>query len=178
LTNSDYIPQRLFYNDCAAACDIEKATMFNNYFYSVFTSSGTTSPVDNTVDINVEQQIVCITISECDTYEAFSSLNPCKALGMDDIGPRVLKSCAVFLYKPFHYLYNLILRQHCLPLEWCIHCIVPIFKSGDKSSVSDYRPVYTCIVQFFKGVGTTDLRQDNWTCLQTTFLFAAWLSQK
>ena len=30
----------------------------------------------------------------------------------------------------------------CLPLEWCTHCIVPIFKSGDKSSVSNYRPVF------------------------------------
>jgi len=72
------------------------------------------------------------------SYEAFSSLNPCKAVGMDDIGPKVLKGCAISLYKPFHYLYNLILRQ---PLEWCMHCIVPIFKSGDKSSVSNYRPV-------------------------------------
>ena len=111
LTKSDYTPQRLFYDDCAAACDIEKATMFNNnYFYSVFTSSSTTSLVDNTMDTN-------------------------------GIGPKVLKGCAVSLYKPFHYLYNLILRQHCLPLERCIHCIVPIFRSGDKFSVYNYRPV-------------------------------------
>ena len=79
--------------------------MFNNYFYSVFTSGSTTSLVDNTMDTNVEQQIVSITISEHDTYEALSSLNPCKAVGMDDIGPKVLKGCAISLCKPFHYLY-------------------------------------------------------------------------
>jgi len=105
LTKSDYIPQRLFNNDCDATDDIDKATMFNNYFYSVFTSSSTTSPVHNTMDTNVDQQIVSITVSEHDTYEALSTLNPCKAVGIDDIGPKVLRGCAISLYKPFHYLY-------------------------------------------------------------------------
>ena len=99
------------------------------------------------MDTDVEQQTVSITISEHDTYKALSSLDPCKAVGMDDIGPKVLKGCAISLYKPFYYLYNLILQQHCLPLEWWIHSIVPIFKSGDKSSVSNYRPVSSNVLE-------------------------------
>jgi len=27
------------------------------------------------------------------------------------------------------------------PKDWCTHCVVPIFKSGDKSSVCNYRPI-------------------------------------
>ena len=27
------------------------------------------------------------------------------------------------------------------PAEWCLHCIIPIFKSGDKSLVQNYRPI-------------------------------------
>ena len=28
-----------------------------------------------------------------------------------------------------------------LPKEWKLHCIIPIFKSGDKSLISNYRPI-------------------------------------
>ena len=35
----------------------------------------------------------------------------------------------------------------CLPSEWQIHCIIPIFKAGNKNSVSNYRPIsLLCIV--------------------------------
>jgi len=90
------------------------------------------------MDTNINQQIVSVRISEHDTFQALNSPNPCKAVGIDDIGPKVLKGCAISLYKPFHYLCNLILQQHNLPTEWCIYCIVPIFKSGDKTSVTNY----------------------------------------
>jgi len=33
------------------------------------------------------------------------------------------------------------LRKHVIPTDWHIHSIVPIFKSGDKSLVSNYRPI-------------------------------------
>jgi len=107
-----------------------------------FTSSSTSSPpVDNAMDTNINQQNVSIRISEHDIFQSLNSLDPCKAVGIDDIRPKVVKGCAVSLYKPFHYLYNLIIRQHNSSTEWCIHCIVPIFKSGDKKSVTNYLPI-------------------------------------
>ena len=33
------------------------------------------------------------------------------------------------------------LSQQCILEEWCIHCITPIHKSGDRSSVKNYRPI-------------------------------------
>ena len=33
------------------------------------------------------------------------------------------------------------LSQQYVPEEWCIHCITPIHKLGDKSSVKGYRPI-------------------------------------
>lgn len=82
--------------------------------------------------------IVC---SESDVLEALYDLDPSKAKGIDGIGPNVLKHCALALYQPLHHLFNKSLVDHCLPTEWRIHNITPIFKSGDRACVSNYRPI-------------------------------------
>ena len=72
---------------------------------------------------------------------ALTSLNPTKAGGIDGIGPRLLKFGTTALYQPIHYLFSLSLSQQYIPEEWRIHCITPIHKSGDRSSVKNYRPI-------------------------------------
>ena len=68
-------------------------------------------------------------------------------MGIDGIGPKVIKYGALALYKPLHHLFLLILSQHYLPQDWRVHLITPIFKSGDKTSVCNYRPIsLLCIV--------------------------------
>ena len=52
-----------------------------------------------------------------------------------------MKICALSLYQPLHHLFSLSLSQKYLPLEWRTHLIKPIFKSGDKSSIRNYRPI-------------------------------------
>ena len=52
-----------------------------------------------------------------------------------------LEHCALALYKPLHHLFLLSLSQHYLPSDWRTHLIFPVFKSGDKSSVCNYRPI-------------------------------------
>jgi hypothetical protein len=88
-----------------------------------------------------------IGLSEMDVFDAFSSLDPSKLMGVDGIGPKILKHCALALYKPIHHLFLLSLSQHYLPTEWRLHLITPIFKSGDKSSVRNYRPIsLLCVI--------------------------------
>ena len=66
---------------------------------------------------------------------------PSHPLGIDRIGPHVLKHCALALCQPFHHLFSLCLSKHYIPEEWRIHLIIPIFKSGDRSAVKNYRPI-------------------------------------
>ncbi len=66
---------------------------------------------------------------------------PSKPQFPDCIGPRILKTCSLALYPVVHHLCKMSLASCKLPKEWKLHCIIPIFKSGDKSLISNYRPI-------------------------------------
>ena len=72
---------------------------------------------------------------------ALRSLDPSKAMGSDGISPKLLKNCALGLYQPLHHLFSSSLLQNYLPSEWRTHLIKPIFKSGNRNSVRNYRPI-------------------------------------
>ena len=62
-------------------------------------------------------------------------------MGADNIGPKILKHCAVALYEPLHHLYSLSLSQQVIPTEWKCHTITSIYKSGNRSLIENYRPI-------------------------------------
>ena len=62
-------------------------------------------------------------------------------MGGDGIPPIILKSAAAALAEPVHHLFSLCLSKSYLPAEWRCHHITPIHKSGDRSFISNYRPI-------------------------------------
>lgn len=52
-----------------------------------------------------------------------------------------MKTHASTLIQLFHYLVNLCIRLHKFPDTWKTAQIIPIFKSEDHTSVSNYRPI-------------------------------------
>ena len=117
--------------------------LFNNYFYSIFTRSSIVLPTTDEFP-SVDSLISDVSVSDSDVYSELTKLDTSKAMGTDNIGPNILKFCAPALYLPIHHLFSLSLSHHChqcLPAEWCIHSIVPVFKSGDITSIINYRPI-------------------------------------
>ena len=87
------------------------------------------------------------TISQLDVLKALQSLDTSKSMGIDGIGPKLLKSCAVALYVPIHHLFSLSITNHVIPSEWKCHSITLIHKSGDRSQVTNYRPIsLLCVI--------------------------------
>ena len=115
-------------------------SLFSTFFHSVFTCSSFQIPHLEELPVR-EKRSPILGISELEVFEALSSLDTTKAMGVDGIGPKILKHCTLALFKPLHHLFLLSLSQHCLPKDWRSHLIIPVFKFGDKSSVRNYCPI-------------------------------------
>ena len=145
-SKNETIPAKMYYNDKCCSDNFGIAQLFNSYFYSVFTRE--TPSFSGDFDLSQsENNLRTIDISISEVFEAMNSLDPNKAMGIDKISPKVLKYCATSLCEPITYLYSQCLHFGYLPQEWRTHCITPIYKNGDKSIVSNYRPIsLLCIV--------------------------------
>ena len=136
VTGHNSIPISVTYKSSSATSDLEKASLFNFYFHSVFTQSSCVLPPITELPA---PQFTCsdVVITEEEVFQALSSLDPSKAEGCDKIGPKLLKKCALVLYQPLHHLFCLSLHQAYVPEEWRMHFITPVFKAG---LVISYRP--------------------------------------
>ena len=141
VTGRNTIPVSVSYASTSATSDLEEA-----YFHSVFTKSSFTLPPTNALPT---PQNTCsnIVITEDEVFQELHSPDPSKAAGCDKIGSKLLKHCALALYQPFHHLFCISLQQSYVPAEWQMHLVSPIFKTGDKSQVKNYRPIsLLCVI--------------------------------
>ena len=61
--------------------------------------------------------------------------------GWDEVSSNVLKRCSECILKPLVYLLNLSLSQGIVPTECKIARVTPLYKGGDKTNMSNYRPI-------------------------------------
>ena len=134
----------MYYNGHCSSESFEKAQMFNKYFYSAFTRTSSPTIFENS---KLDKLLHTINIHYAEVFEALVSLDSSKAIGIDRISPKILKNCATSLCEPITFLYIQCLWFGYFPKEWRTHCINPIYKSGDKALVSNYRPIsLLCII--------------------------------
>jgi len=145
-SKSHVLPPQLHNGSVTADSDINKAEMFNQYFYSVYTQSN--SPLPNSANLQAPvNSLASISFTTEEVFDALTKLNVNKAGGIDNIPPIVLKNCAHALYRPIHHLFMTSINNGTMPAEWKIHKIIPVYKSGDKTSTSNYRPIsLLCII--------------------------------
>ena len=62
-------------------------------------------------------------------------LNPSKALGPDELHPRVLKELAMELGHVFAHLFQQSIDTDESPKEWSLANICPLFKKGDATGL-------------------------------------------
>ena len=70
-----------------------------------------------------------------------AQLKSSKAPGHDNFPPRFLKDGTTIIGEPLTHIINLSLRTAVVPGKMKIAKFVPLFKSGSKTSVENYRPI-------------------------------------
>ena len=73
--------------------------------------------------------------------KAFNSLERNKSAGIDEINVNIVKSVYDLVEAPLLLIFNLSLKQGIFPDQLKVARIVPIFKTGSESKMSNYRPI-------------------------------------
>ena len=120
----------------------EKANLFNTFFISCF--SPAVQPLessDSSVCGIVNDSSLC---SSEGVLRLLSNTDCSRATGPDGISGRMLASS---IAASLCMLFNISLSTSTIPSEWKCASVVPVFKSGNRDSVSNYRPIsLLCIV--------------------------------
>ena len=64
-----------------------------------------------------------------------------KSSGIEDVASKIFKDAFVVLIPQLVYLFNLSFSTGIFPNSWKQATIIPLYKGGDKTDVSNYRPV-------------------------------------
>ena len=136
-----------------------------NQFAQHFKNQGNPEKLDksfeNEININLlkeEEQLLDrdtdnpITISEIKSQ--IKKLQDGKSSGPDQICYEIIKHSSTVLLTALAKLFNLILNTTLYPQKWNKSFIVPIFKSGDASNLSNYRGISltNCLSKLFNSI--------------------------
>ena len=123
----------------------DKAEILNNQFKSVFT---TDRPLEEDIH-NIRPtfpKIDDIEITTKGIQKLLEQLQPHKAMGPDQLHPRVMKELAPHLAPALQTIFSKSLATGEIPSDWRKAHVTPIFKKGERYLASNYRPVsLTCI---------------------------------
>jgi len=131
----------------------EKSDCLNNYFASISTVNDEYASLPE-FTAKTNNCLSDISISENEVEDVILTLNLNKASGPDLVSHKMLKGVAKSISKPLAVIFNRSITESLFPDCWKIANVVPIFKKGEKTSVTNYRPVslLSCCGKLFERV--------------------------
>ena len=137
------IPSTVFFNDKTACTQQEAADTFSNFFSTCFNGSprsqGPPDPIysyPDAVTIELPSRFEYI-----DLLQASRKIRADFTAGPDSVPGFFIKDCISLMGPPLVHIFNLILQSCTYPNIWKISRIVPVFKKGNRSDLSNYRPI-------------------------------------
>ncbi len=130
-------------------CDKDTANQFNDYFTSIGTTLADKFDNDLTGNINSSEND-CSNLNSTFNFDIVTpefifdeicNFANNKSSGLDGINVKLLKLAAPIICNSLAYICNLSLCTSVFPSDWKQAKVTPVFKEGDKSDVSNYRPI-------------------------------------
>ena len=139
------IPDSLQLNDHSAS-GRDRCELFSTFFGSSFgTSPNTSTSVSSSLlsdfEITAEQLNDIPTLTISDVHKLLRGLDSAKGAGPDGFPPSFFKRVATAIALPLLLVFNASIRERTFPSLWKVAHVTSIFKSGSRSSVSNYRGI-------------------------------------
>ena len=123
----------------------EIADAFNHFFTNIGQerasqipkSSKTFETYINKVNVIMDSKLLSIN----ELKDAFFSLKINKSSGIDNDSFNIIRKCFWVLCEPLIYLFQLSPENGAFPDDLKIAKVTPIYKAGDNSDISNYRPI-------------------------------------
>ncbi|KAK3094300.1 hypothetical protein FSP39_000043 [Pinctada imbricata] len=149
---SHSLPNKLNDGQTTAESTSEIVNLFNK-FYTELSDNIITDSFNE--PINTFDKLKCFTESkllpsqlfeiqpatEEEVFNLLNKLNVNKSAGIDTLGPRILKIAAGIITKPITSMINMSIFTGVFPEKLKTAKVTPIYKKGDKSDPSNYRPI-------------------------------------
>ena len=117
-----------------------KASHFNSHFLS-FSSIDTSSASLPNQRYCTDSEKNDIRTTDQEVMDMIKTLKSGKATGPDGVSSKLLREAAPSIAAPLCRLFNFSFEKGHVPSIWKQANVVPIFKKGDKSLVTNYRPI-------------------------------------
>lgn len=126
------------------------ADYMNAYFSTIGSKLATAITLNNTDYVNTlnyeseQQRNILISWRPTNIEEVcnlIDSIDLQKSSMIEKINTKLFRDCLLCTADKIVILFNRILSEGKFPNQWKIACVIPIFKSGNKKSVSNYRPI-------------------------------------
>jgi hypothetical protein len=159
------VPGRMVSGETVLSCEVDIVNAFAVQFASAFESSTEEHTCGVQCGVNANEKcdtcgkFCCpsfnIDVSGCenclmlnmfkintsDVMSAVKKLKSNRVCGPDNIPAFIVVDCITCIVEPLCHIYNLILQTTIYPEMWKLSKIIPIFKSGDKSDIKNYRQI-------------------------------------
>lgn len=133
------------------------ANAFAQNFQSVYekpvNKNGTSTPDFSGTSFNFS------VVTNNDVLNSIKKLKPKKSTGPDNIPAYIYKGIAEFIASPLQHIFNLAIKNKYFPDALKTAQITPVFKSGNKNGVKNYRPISltNVIAKIFETILCDDL---------------------
>ena len=108
-------------------------------FCSVFTQEDTSILPD--LGPSQTPSVPPIKVNRKGVQKLLKDIKPHKATGPDNIPGRLLKEAAEELAPGLAHIFQISIDNGKIPLDWKSALVTPVFKKGNRSTPSNYRPI-------------------------------------
>lgn len=123
----------------------EMANSFNDFFQSVFLDNCDLAENAGEFSHESHSNMPELQVTEEGIFALLLDMDTKKAVGPDEIPNTFLRRYAEWVSKYLFVIFSASLVNCEVPLDWLSARVVPVYKSGDKHSVENYRPIsLTC----------------------------------